>query len=155
MTEGNPSLGDACEIACDNQFDDDGDGLRDLDDGGCRDAADDTETGSGPCNNLDDDDGDGFTDFGEDPVCVSPLGRREHSQCQDGLDNDGDGYIDFDGGVSINGNDPPPTFADLGCPSALPNSEFSPVGCGIGFEIGLLLPPLMWIRRKRRERARG
>jgi hypothetical protein len=53
-------------LACDNGLDDDGDGLADVDDPGCRDAASNTE--SPACNDGVDNDGDGSVDL-DDPGC--------------------------------------------------------------------------------------
>ena len=72
----------------------------------------------------------------------------ESPQCQDGIDNDSDGKIDYDGGLAALGYiaaEPDPFCA--GSPwqimEALP-------ACGLGAELALLLPPLMWMWRRRR-----
>jgi hypothetical protein len=139
---------------CSNGLDDDGDGLTDHpDDPGCADATDLSEHApSLACDDGVDGDGDGSADFPSDPGCQSPTSSLENPKCQDGIDNEGDGKIDFDGGASVNGGIPlaPP---DPHCPVAFRNSE-SKQGCGLGFEIALLLPPLLALRR-RRERARS
>jgi formylglycine-generating enzyme required for sulfatase activity len=59
-------------------------------------------------------------------------------QCADGIDNDGDGRID--------GLDPH-------CTSPGRDSEAPPRGCGLGVELSLVLPPLLW--RRRRAQVRG
>ena len=92
--------------ACNNGFDDDGDGGIDLADTGCTAAADASELGTGVCDNGLDEDGDGrydysSDDFGDagcestaDPSEQVPFGTT-NLQCDDGVDNDGDGRIDF------------------------------------------------------------
>ncbi len=103
------------------------------------------------CSNGLDDDGDGLADHPSDPGCQGPMSSLENPRCQDGVDNDGDGKIDFDGGASLNGGTPltPP---DPHCPTAYRNFE-AKASCGLGFEVALLLPPLMALRR-RKGRAR-
>jgi hypothetical protein len=75
----------------------------------------------------------------------------ENPKCQDGIDNDGDGGIDFDGGASLNGGTPL-AAPDPHCPVAYRDAE-KKASCGLGFEVALLLPPLLALRR-RRERSR-
>jgi len=142
---------DELTIACANGVDDDGDGLVDLADPGCIDAADDSELGTVQCDNGEDDDGDGYVDFPDDPGCASAASDAEQTQCQDGVDNDGDGDVDFDGGASLNGGvpvaDPDPTCAGV----AWKNREKAGGGggCGLGFE----LAPLLIVLGARRRRA--
>jgi len=55
-------------------------------------------------------------------------------ECIDGIDNDGDGFTDF-------GDDPE-------CADRLDDREAAP-WCGLGFDLALLLPLLMGLRRRR------
>jgi len=99
------------------------------------------------CDDGVDNDGDGLTDFPEDPGCAAPFDpadpfAEEDPACDDGLDNDGDGRIDFPD--------------DPNCGSASDDREARPGGsCGIGFELALVLLPLMGLRRLRRRRGGG
>ena len=104
--------------ACSDGRDNDGDGLIDLEDGGCLSLDDDDEynvgggLGGGPaaaCNDRLDNDADGLVDL-EDPGCQSRTDADEFNfrtrdddgdppACNDGVDNDGDGLVDLaDGG---------------------------------------------------------
>jgi subtilisin family serine protease len=138
---------------CSNGLDDDGDGLVDLEDWGCADADDPSEKAPDfVCDDGVDNDGDGFEDFPDDPGCFHPVWDIEDPQCQDGIDNDGDGGIDFDGGASVNGGIPI-AGADPGCTGAWTRSEApSAPACGLGVELGLLMPSLSWLLRRRRGR---
>ena len=72
--------------------------------------------------------------------------------CSDGIDNDGDGLIDWDGGAAWNDGtpitDPDPQCA--GKPGKNREKKSSSYPCGLGIELALLLPALMWMRRRRR-----
>jgi subtilisin family serine protease len=138
---------DELGIACADGFDDDGDGLVDLADPGCEDAADDSELGSVQCDNGEDDDEDGFTDSANDPGCSGAEGTNESPRCQDGVDNDGDGRTDFDGGASLNGG-VPFDEPDPQCTFAARDKE-SAGSCGLGFELAPILA-VLWARRRRR-----
>ena len=61
--------------ACNDGWDNDGDGKVDSDDDGCANGNDNSETKP-------------------DPKCSSPTSTTEFEQCRDGKDNDGDGLID-------------------------------------------------------------
>jgi hypothetical protein len=138
--------------ACADGEDDDGDGLVDLGDPGCRNAVDLSENDALlPCDDGDDDDHDGFADYPADPGCGGPEFYPENPQCQDGSNNDGQFGIDFDGGASLNGGVPiaPP---DPQCTAAWVAKE-RPGGCGLGFEIVLCLPLLLGLSRKRKASA--
>ena len=84
---------------CDNDADDDGDGLTDLDDPGCASAEDGDEGGDPPtaCANGTDDDGDLRVDT-DDPGCTSAIDDDETNAapiCANGVDDDGDGLADL------------------------------------------------------------
>lgn len=156
--------------ACSNGADDDGDGLTDYpDDPGCGYPGDPSENAALlVCDDGADNDSDGLVDYPEDPGCQNVTATREDAQCQDGLDNDSDGTKDFDGGQSIHGACAlgvcPPGVSDTNsdgiadpdpnCGTAFKNKETPNTGgggCGIGPELALLLPGLMWLAGRRRE----
>jgi hypothetical protein len=68
--------------------------------------------------------------------------------CNDGVDNDGDEKIDYDGGFSALGY--VAAEADPQCidkPWKKSEAPYKP--CGLCAELALLLPPLMWLWRRR------
>jgi hypothetical protein len=108
---------------CDDDEDNDGDGLIDGFDPGCSSLDDDDERDADAipaCQDGIDNDGDGFTDYPNDPECgsandlVEERPPEETPECSDGIDNDEDGNIDFplDRGCGsendrVEGDDPP------------------------------------------------
>jgi hypothetical protein len=159
-------VGNACNrTVCRDGVDNDGDGLIDLADGGCRNADDPSEEPD--CSDGLDNDGDGRIDFDPvtyadpgdettppsgtgDPACPSANRVFELSQCEDGIDNDGDGMIDYDAGYFANG------AADAAGPDPqcagrpYQNRETPKSGCGVSAELVLLLLPLWWLGGRRR-----
>jgi hypothetical protein len=161
---------------CQNGLDDDGDGLVDFPaDPGCADPLDLSETNPAvDCDDGFDNDGDGRVDFDPvtfanpgdqhtppsgsgDPGCKDPFSNTESPQCQDGLNNDlgqdpNPGRIDYDAGYSANGF-PHPNGPDPQCVGKpWKNSERSPGNpwaCGLSAELVFLLPPLLWMWRRR------
>jgi hypothetical protein len=89
-----------------------------------------------------DNDGDYRSDVNGDPGCGgSPNNVREDPACNDGIDNDGDGKVDYDGFGGFYEPDP-------NCGIANKNKETAS-GCGLGFELMLLLARLRALRRRR------
>ena len=134
------------ESDCEDGLDNDGDGLADYPfDPGCDLASDASENSSLlVCDDGDDNDGDTLIDYPNDPGCLHPASSVEEPQCQDGDDNDGDGKMDFDGGLSALGF--VTAEPDSQCTYAWQNAEAS---CGLGAELALLLPPLLWLWGRR------
>jgi uncharacterized membrane protein len=133
---------------CANGIDDDGDGAVDFPaDPGCISAEDEGERSPRHvCDNGLDDDGDGAADWPADAACGYLKGVREHTECDDGLDNDGDGRIDWDGADLT---DPDPECA--GDPLRVIEH---PWYCGLGFEVALVVLPLVTAVRRFRQRNR-
>ena len=107
----------AADFACDDERDNDGDGLVDLaQDPGCSGVFDESEQDpSLACDDGLDNDGDGVADTAEDPGCAGPTDESEQDPsvaCDDGLDDDGDGFVDF--------------VQDIGCSSPADGSEQDP-----------------------------
>ena len=155
---------------CGDGLDNDGDGATDASGGdpGCASANDASErSASLPCDDgLDNDgdaladfvpdgDGDGIADPPGDPVCRTPSFLSESSMCQDGVDNDGAPGTDYDAGESILGaGNGDPEGADPECVGRpWRNWEAGGGGCGLGFELALLLPLLRARRHAWRPRA--
>jgi hypothetical protein len=162
-------------IECIDGLDNDADGYIDWNGGplgepadpGCTDADDLSERS--PllvCDEGVDNDGDGGIDFDPvthadpgdqytppsgfgDPGCFNPSYFTENPQCQDGYNNDPaqDALIDFDGGASAGVPPEWQTDPDPQCTNPWQNRESS---CGLGVELALLMPPLMWMWRRRR-----
>ncbi len=91
------------------------------------------------CSNGIDDDLDGFFDHPEDPGCRSQDWPVENPRCSDGGDDDGDGLTDW------------PDDPECVGPHSLREDI---VTCGLGFELALALPPLLWLRQRRFRRLR-
>jgi hypothetical protein len=104
-----------------DQDDADGDGVGDACDLTCADGLDNDQ--------------DGFADYPDDPGCRSPDWHTENPACNDGIDNDGDGLVDL---------------GDLQCGNAWQLREALPSRCGLGWELALVLTPLMRLRKPAR-----
>jgi uncharacterized repeat protein (TIGR03806 family) len=144
-------IGDACETACRNGLDDDGDGAADYPlDPGCASASAPKEDPA--CDDRADNDGDGRVDGPLDIGCAGASAAREDPPCADRLDNDGDGRVDFDGGRWFGAASP--TAGDPQCagrPTAA--SEAPARRCGLGFELAPALVLLGAARRRRKARS--
>jgi hypothetical protein len=123
---------------CSDEVENDGDGALDFpDDPGCTSAEDLSEAAD--CDDGLDNDGDGLADYGVDPGCRNRQEWvREDPACDNGADDDGDTLVDA--------NDPecaasPAWWTDEAAPY--------PVGCGMGGELVLVIPPLAALRRRR------
>jgi hypothetical protein len=138
-SERNPST------ACDDGVDNDGDGDIDTADGNCSGPDDPQESPSGiECSNFEDDDGDGAADYPDDPGCANANDESEldpNIQCDDGLDNDDDGDVDYPDDANCKDSE------DINESPASGNGSGG--GCGLGFELALLVPLLRWARRRR------
>lgn len=107
--------------ACNDNEDNDGDGLIDLNDPGCVNGSDLDETDIPECANGVDDDSNGQIDFPDDISCSSYADNDENglAACADNIDNDGDGQIDL---------------LDSGCDNAADSSEADIPLCANGVD---------------------
>jgi hypothetical protein len=149
----------AAPKACNNGVDDDGDGLVDMADPGCKNKGDNTETSPNlVCDDGLDNDGDTFVDFPVDSGCSSPTDTSElgATECDDGVDNDGDTFVDFPADADCSGpldnveqgitdcsdgldNDGDTLVdfpSDPGCSSAVDTSELGTAQCDDGVDNG-------------------
>ena len=125
------------------------------------------------CGDGIDNDADGLMDYPDDPGCRDAASHIEDPQPQDGINNDrwaqdpDPGHIDFDGGASLDldGNgfvdaqfnpaQPQVIGADPQCvgkPWKKYEKKIPADRCGLGAELALLLPPLMWAYWRRSAR---
>jgi hypothetical protein len=141
-------------LPCDDGIDNDGDGGIDFDPATYADPGSEITPPAG------------VGDLG----CGNPTWSTESPECQDGINNDlgqdpNPGLVDYDGGQSIHGycsdGTCPPGVSDpeadgvanpdpqcIGKPWK--TAERSPNTCGLGAELALALPLLIWMRRRRR-----
>jgi hypothetical protein len=98
------------------------------------------------CSDGIDNDADGAVDYPADLGCRDLNWDPESPGCQDNIDNDGDGKIDWNGGSGGGTPDPECTAPWR----RLEKASQPPPGCGIGFELALVLPLLARWRRARR-----
>jgi glucose/arabinose dehydrogenase len=95
------------------------------------------------CSDGVDNDGDGKVDYVSDAGCIDAMSNTENPVCNDGIDNDLDGKIDS---------------LDSMCAMAFYTTEgFSQTEvdeiaslCGLGAELVLIFPPMIWLRQRRR-----
>jgi formylglycine-generating enzyme required for sulfatase activity len=132
---------------CEDELDNDGDGFTDYPwDPGCTEADDLSESDPTlPCDDGADNDSDGALDYPADIGCKNPTWSTENPQCADGIDNadnDDPPLADWDGAGM---GDPDPQCSAPWEKSEAPSSR----PCGLGAELALLLPPLMWFLRRR------
>ncbi|MGI9433015.1 MAG: hypothetical protein ACR2PQ_12415, partial [Myxococcota bacterium] len=102
------------------------------------------------CNDGIDNDGDGAIDFPADVGCRDADWPLENPQCQDGINNDPaqDARIDWDGGASAGVPPGQQTAPDSFCVGTPWKNREKPKSCGLGFELGLLIPLLAFARRR-------
>jgi fibronectin type 3 domain-containing protein len=142
-----PDAGFVAVFQCSDGIDNDGDGYMDFPgDPGC-DAAEDVSENSAllTCDDGADNDSDGAVDYPADIGCKDPNWPAENPECSDGIDNadsDNPPLADWDGAGM--GNRDPECVAPW-AKSEAPSSR----RCGLGFELVLLLPLLVWLRRRR------
>ncbi|MGI9431053.1 MAG: hypothetical protein ACR2PQ_02510, partial [Myxococcota bacterium] len=124
-------------VECADGMDNDGDGAADHPaDIGCDSPSDvDEHSPLLPCDDGVDNDGDFLADYPADPGCWAVWSVAEDPACDDGVDNDGDTLIDLD---------------DPQCNGMSAGLREKVRSCGLGFELALVLPVLLTLRRRLR-----